>query len=277
MFSPNGSSSQIEHQLEVFIPPKPNRITKKFYGCGKRFITETIKHLFQNNNRYFGLAIIHGENAKICLFNEAGFDVIKQVNEQLATRHNKGGQSQRRHERNYDIIVNVYMDKVVDAIKESFLDETGVPIVKGIAVAGTGEKRFGVMKKLPKILRDLIFREMTIPSQKTTPDEILEQYTAEFIQIHTLTKEQSVWNDWKHHFALDDGLAVYGKKETTTLFADGSLKILIVHTSIFEQKGDKISEIANKVGCELVTISSISEAGSELLRNYGGVVGIKWF
>jgi len=276
MFSTN-SSSKIEHQLEVFVPPKPNRITKKFYGCGKTFITQPIRHLFQTNNRYFGLAIIHGETAKICLFNESGFDIVKNVNEHLATRHNKGGQSQRRHERNYDIIVNVYLDIVVDAIKESYLNDTGIPIVEGIVVVGTGEKRFGVVKKLPKILQDLVFKEMTVPSQKTTPEEILETHTKEFIEIHTLNKEECVWNEWKHHINIDDGLAVYGKKETTELFAKQSLKTLIVHKSIFEQKGEKISKIASEVGCEIIVISSLSNAGSELLNGYGGVVGVRWF
>lgn len=247
------------------------------YACGKKFVVDPIKHLFEHNERYFGLAIIHGETAKVCLFNEAGFTTVKQISEQLATRHNKGGQSQRRHERNYDIIVNVYLDIVADALKEAFLDDSGVPIVKGIVVAGTGEKRFGVVKKLPKNLQALVFKEMTVPSQKTTPEEILDEHTKEFIQIHTLANEKCVWNNWKQHLDIDDGLAVYGKKETNQLLIEGSLKSVIVHTSVLEHSRDKILEITTKVGCELITISAISDAGSELLNTYGGVVGLKWF
>ena len=269
--------SKPDHHLNVFIPAEPNRITKKFYGCGKSFVTQSIRHLFIPNNRYFGLIIIHGESAKVCLFNESGHDVVNEVNEHLANRHRKGGQSQRRHERNYDIIVNVYLDFVVNAIKEAFLDETGVPIVEGIVVAGTGDKRFGVVKKLPKILKDLIFKEMTVPSQRTTPEEVIDKHTAEFIRIHTLQFEESVWSEWMQHITLDDGLAIYGKKETTQLFAEGSLKSLIVHYKVFDRRREKILEIATKVGCEIHTISDISEAGNKLLNEFGGVVGVRWF
>lgn len=266
-----------DHHLSVFIPPKPNRITRKLYGCGKQFITQAIEHLFVLNQRYFGLAIIHGETAKVCLFNEGGNDILATVNEELASRHNKGGQSQNRHQRNHDIMVNVYNDKVSNAIKEVYLDDNGVPCVKGIVIAGTGEKRFGVVKKLPKILQSLIFHEMTVPSKSTTPSNILEQHTANFIQMHTQRQETEVFNGWLQHIILDDGLAVYGKKQVTKMFADGLLKSIIVHVSIFNKRQEKINSVAKKVGCTVNVLSSRGENGQKLLNDYGGVVGVLWY
>ena len=272
------TEGKYDHHLSVFIPPKPNRITKKVYACGKQFITEPIEHLFAPNQRYFGLAIVHGESAKICLFNESGHFIAKKVNEQLANRHRKGGQSQRRHERNYDIIVNVYLDFVVDAMKEVYLDDSnGVTCVEGIVIAGTGEKRFGVVKKLPKQLRQLVFHEMTVPSQKTTPAEILEQSTTKFIQMHTIQKEKEIWTEWIQHLTLDDGLAEYGKICVTRSFANGLLKSIIVHETVYTKKREQIDKIGKQFGCTVNVLSKRGEAGQQLLNDYGGVVGLLWY
>ena len=269
-------SGKIDHHLSVFIPPKPNKITKKVYGCGKHFITQSIEHLFVLNNTYYGLAIIHGESAKICLFNEGGHFIANEVNEELANRHRKGGQSQRRHERNYDIIVNVYLDFVVDAIKSVYLDN-GLPCVGGIIVAGTSTKRFDVIKKLPKTLQTLIFHEMTVSSQNITPLEILNANADKFIRMCELQIEQDIWDNWIQHITLDTGKAIYGKKEVTKSLANGSLKSIVINKQMFNKKREQIQKIAKKVGCVIHIISNISGPGRSLMHNYGGVVGIKWY
>ena len=164
-----------------------------------------------------------------------------------------------------------------DAIKDVYLDDAGVPCVEGIVIAGTGEKRFGVVKKLPKMLQTIVFHEMTVPSQHTTPSEVLEQYAAEFIQIHTLQKEEKVWTEWTKHIDLDDNLAVYGKKDVTKLLANGSLESIIVHSNIFNKKREKIESVARSVGCTVNVLSSRGEYGQKLLNHFGGVVGVLWY
>ena len=118
---------------------------------------------------------------------------------------------------------------------------------------------------------------MTVPSQSTTPEEVLDKHCKQLITNFDIQSETNVWDDWKQHITLDDGLAVYGKKEVTELFANGSLESLIIHFDIFDNKREKILTISKKVGCSINTISGISEAGNDLMNSYGGVVGVRWF
>lgn len=282
MFSTDSNDSHTStstHKLSVFIPEYPNRITKKLYVCGKQFNVDCIASLFTPKDKLFGLALIHGETAKICTFNECGsstLQIVKSINEELATRHNKGGQSQNRHQRNYDIIVNVYLNIVCDAIKNAYLDDTGVPIVEGIIIAGTSNKRKSVAKKLPKLLQSIVLSDITVKSKNITPEDIVDEHCKKIIYQHTIHTQTMMWNNWLKQLELNSDCVVYGKKEVATALKYGLLKSIIIHTNLYTAKKISIDKIANENRCGINVISSISESGNELLTKFGGVVGIKW-
>lgn len=247
--------------------------------CGKRFFTEPIEKLYPDEDEsLFGLCIIHGEQSLIYTFTRSDYNLIKRYDVQLPNRHNRGGQSQNRHQRNNDIIVNVYIDNVVQHIKEAFLGDYGVPIIEGIIFVGTGEKRFKVESKLPPILQKLVYRNDTITSTTTNIEEILEKYAKSFIEEITLRKEVDIFNEFLGYLeSQSDSIsdrAVYGIKEVTKSFKDAQLQKLIIVKS---KNSTKIKETSKSVGCEIKEISKNNIIGSRLLKEFGGVVGIRWF
>lgn len=240
----------------------------KVYICDKQFATSPISHLFETDLNLFGLSIIHGETAKICTFTSSGHNIIKEIKEELASYHNKGGQSQNRHMRNHDIMVNVYNDKVAEAMKNAYMIN-GVPNIKGIAIFGTGDKRFSVIGKLPKCLQSIVFFNSTVESQNVTPTMILDKHCQEFISTFTRKNEALVYSEFQKHIDKDTSRAIYGPTEIKNAIKNNSLSKLIVHNSLTEEyKTDNV---------ETFIVSEKYEVGHNLMQNYGGVVGISWY
>ncbi len=271
-----------DHHINVFIPRNPNKITQKVYLCGKRFITSTIEHLFipEHLQHRFGLLMLHGESAIISTFTKSGHSIIKKFNKELASRHNKGGQSQNRHQRNHDIMVNNFNTFVSEDIIEAYTDDNGCPIVEGIVIVGTGDKRFSIIKKLPNVLQSIIIHNSTVKSKLVTPEEYLQLHSSKLIDNFLIKQQNKIFQDFLTELNVSSGdttKAVYGIKEVNIQFNQGLLKSIIVHQSILDRKGPQIRKVAKKCGCKVHPINSNTEPGHQLLNNFGGVVGIKWY
>lgn len=260
-----------DHHLHVFVPPKKNRITKKYYVCGKEFVTTPIEHLFQVDLDTFGLTIIHGESAKICKFSRAHYDIVKSFQEDMATRHRKGGQSQNRHQRNNDIQIDVFNSFIAEDMTSIYLGDDGLPDIKALFIVGTGDKRNSVFKKLPKSLQNIVLCQTTIPSQTTTIEDILLLHRKDWIESYEFKRDDDIIDNFLHLLNTDDTKAIYGPKEVQKSLKTGLLQYLIIHKTAFMKNKNKIKKQAEKVGCTIQVINS------HRLDNWGNVVGISWY
>ena len=251
---------------------------EKIYFCGKHFITSPIEKLYPQDDLLFGLSIIHGEDTYIYTFTRVDYNLVSKYEVDMPNRHNRGGQSQNRHQRNNDIIVGVYINNTVNLMKKAYLNDSNVPIVKGILIVGTGEKRMKVQEKLPPILQKLVHSNETIPSKHTSIEEILESKAHTFIDNVLLEKEMDVFNEFlgyfESHIQEQFYKAVYGTKDVTKAFLGATLQKLII---IDTKNSEKIKLKSKEVGCEIYEISGKTIIGSRLLKDFGGVVGIKWY
>ena len=102
-----------KYETDIFTTIKPKSKCNKFiYKCSNKFVVDFIYDYlvcyngsvtFANGNSFF--IYTHGEN---------GFEQVKCKKVDLGTRHNKGGQSQHRHERNFDIVKDYYINLIAE-------------------------------------------------------------------------------------------------------------------------------------------------------------------
>lgn len=271
--SDNSNPKPYKHQLHVFEPPYP--IKEKVYFCGKHFLTDPIIKLYPVDDNIYGLSIIHGENSYVYTFTNINYTLISKLETTLPNKHERGGQSQNRHQRNHDIMVRVYIDKVVDLIKGAYIDEHNVPIVNGIIIVGTGEKRFKIQERLPDVLKSLVYKNETIPSQNVTIESILQTFSKDVITDITTQQETGVWNEFLQFLnSNDSNRAIYGTKEVTHSLITGQLKQILI---IQSKNNQTIKNHCSNVNCRIIEISNNSTVGNRLLHDFGGIVGITWF
>lgn len=102
---------EYENQIFKIIVPKM-KLNKFNYICSNKFMVDDIYDylkvydgaiIFANGDSFF--IYVHGPN---------GFEKVKYNKVELGNRHNKGGQSQHRHERNYDIVKDHYISCIAE-------------------------------------------------------------------------------------------------------------------------------------------------------------------
>ncbi len=101
------------YDTNIFCMIKPNSQCNKFsYKCMNKFIVDD---LYDHLKIYNGSIIfVSGDTYFIYKHGENGFEQFKYKSVDLGNRHRKGGQSQHRHERNFDIIKDFYVSTIVE-------------------------------------------------------------------------------------------------------------------------------------------------------------------
>jgi hypothetical protein len=100
--------------LEVIVPK--TKCNLFIYKCSNKFYTDHINNFI---NVITGtIVFVNRDKYLIYKHTEKGFTQIKRKRVDIGTRHNKGGQSQHRHERNYDIVKDYYIKEVIEEIEK---------------------------------------------------------------------------------------------------------------------------------------------------------------
>lgn len=101
------------YNTEIFEIIKPKSKCNKFsYKCLNKFLVDDVYEFLKVYNG--SITFVDGNTFYIYIYGSQGFELIKSKKVDIGTRHNKGGQSQHRHERNYDIIKDLYLNTVTE-------------------------------------------------------------------------------------------------------------------------------------------------------------------
>jgi len=145
--------------VSIFKILVPKMKCNKFnYKCLNKFIVDDV---FEYMKVYDGSIIFaNGDSFYIYVHGERGFEQIKYKKVDLGTRHNKGGQSQHRHERNFDIVKDYYIGTIAE---ETFRIKT-----ENNWIFGSLDIIAKVIEKNPKLQNGgfLVFDKYTIGDTK---------------------------------------------------------------------------------------------------------------
>jgi hypothetical protein len=98
---------------EIFKMIRPKmRLNKFSYKCLNKFIVDGVHEYLKV---YDGsIVFANGDTFYVYVHGNLGFEQVKYKKVDLGNRHNKGGQSQHRHERNFDIVKDYYISVIAE-------------------------------------------------------------------------------------------------------------------------------------------------------------------
>jgi len=139
---PNGLAMFVGHKsigadktdMVAFIIEPPMPVVTFLYRCDSEFYTEPLEGMLTEKEIY-GLFLIDRRECTVGMLRGSRVDLIRYMTSQVPGKHGRGGQSQRRFERNTEIAAHEWFVKCGERASEIFLAE---PALKGILIGGPG-------------------------------------------------------------------------------------------------------------------------------------------
>jgi peptide chain release factor subunit 1 len=139
---PNGLAMFVGHKsigadktdMVAFIIEPPMPVITFLYRCDSEFYTEPLEAMLTEKEIY-GLLLIDRRECTVGMLRGSRVELLRYMTSQVPGKHGRGGQSQRRFERNTEIAAHEWFVKCGERASEIFLAE---PSIKGILVGGPG-------------------------------------------------------------------------------------------------------------------------------------------
>jgi peptide chain release factor subunit 1 len=260
------SEESISKDCILLEPPMPIKECK--YLCDKYYHTEFIEDLYKNYDIY-GIIIIGGEEIK--LFTICGTE-IKNINRdkvRITKNHNKGGQSAPRFGRIRDNEIQQYIAKSTELATENFMTDD-IPVIKGLIIAGNADKKDKLYDVLHQKLKEI--SHVISISEKDDIQNVVDKCKYIFESNDNNLQEL---NEFFEYIDRDNSKAIYGNEFVINALNEYKLQKLLVHEH-YENKNE-MEIICKNVSCQYVEILNIDSKTDELLKGYGGIVGIAWY
>ncbi len=256
----------------VFSPPEP--VPVFFYRTDKWFHTEFLEDMIEAEEVY-GLVIVERDQATIGVLKGTRIQVLEELEGYVPGKHHKGGQSQRRFDRQIEQFVLGFYKEVADAMNKHFLPLIEKGVLKGIIVGGPGyakkdflETDFLDYRVRKKILPQLV--DVAYQGEAGLRELVLK--ASEVIKKNKYAELVKALEEFKYHLAKDDGLAVYGDKLVKQALEMGALKLLIIDEE--REDADALAEEAKKYGTQVYFINNTIPEYSWLRKTFNGLVGV---
>ena len=256
----------------MFSPPEP--VPVFYYRTDKWFHTEFLEEMLEAEEAY-GLVIIERDEATIGLLKGSRIQVLEEIEGYVPGKHHKGGQSQRRFDRQIEQFVRAFYKQVAEAMSKHFLPLIEKGILKAIIIGGPGYAKkdfldsdfldYRIRQKIVSKLFDVSYQGITgLRELVLRAEDVLAQQ--KYLELLKAIEE------FKLHLAKDDGLAVYGPKEVKNTLLMGALKFVIIDEE--HEEAEKISEEAKKYGTKVIYLSDSLPEAEWIKKTFGGIVGV---
>lgn len=213
-----------------------------FYHCDRHFKVQQLKDQLQDalsnmnsgNQKITGFVIMNGDGALCAKVTGSSKEIISKTHVDLMKNHKKGGQSQKRFERNAKINRNEYVKLVAEQVNKAFIGTSDTPHVAHLIIAGFAD--------LKNVLQDCKLLDYRIAKLPTTIVDVaygfeqgLEQaikLTAPTLQGMRFMKEAALLNKMMEDLAKNAKKVAYGVRETMTAASLGVIDTLLVYEDL---------------------------------------------
>jgi peptide chain release factor subunit 1 len=139
---PNGLAMFVGHKsigadktdMVAYVIEPPMSVITFLYRCDSEFYIEPLEEMLDEKEIY-GLFLIDRRECTIGMLRGSRIEKLRYMTSQVPGKHGRGGQSQRRFERNTEIAAHEWFVKCGQRASDIFLAE---PKMKGILVGGPG-------------------------------------------------------------------------------------------------------------------------------------------
>ncbi len=258
----------------VFSPPEP--VPVFFYRTDKYFHTEFLEDMLEHEET-FGLVIVERDQGTIGILKGSRIQVLEELEGYVPGKHHRGGQSQRRFDRQIEQFVRGFYKELADAMNKHFKPLIEKGVLKGIIVGGPGyakqdfleeAKEFLDYRVHQKIIRQLI--DVAYQGEAGLRELVIK--ASDIIEKNKYAELVKAIEEFKYHLAKDDGLAVYGDKMVKAALEMGALKFIIIDEE--RDEADYYIEEAQKYGTKVYILSDSLPEAEWIKKTFKGLVGV---
>ena len=231
MFSgaiPQGNSPGTEkNELYIIEPLQP--ISSFKYHCASEFFLEPLEKMLDEKERY-GLIVIDNKEFAIGTVTGNYINIIKTSSSGIASKHNAGGQSQRRFERLHEEHVSYFLKTSAESANKIFVPMVIDNSLDGIFVGGAGFTKLKFMKvdALDYRLKEKLLEPVDIGiGGEAGIRAILIKVQDEISNVRYI-KEKKLVQNFLFNLSKDTGLISYGEKEVRRLLNANAVKTLLL-------------------------------------------------
>lgn len=234
-------------------------IEEDSYKCGNEFYAVLLEEMQLKTLEPVGVIIVETAEATIGYIGSS-INVLKHLTSGIGGKHSKGGQSQRRFEREREMEITAFFSRIAIAANGFFL--LSHPITS-LLIAGPGmtKKRFLETKYLDYRLKEKILDVFDIQYQEESGLKEVLHLALPLLEKNAYAKEVKI---------VEDLFEILGKSFESIVYGPDEIKNQI-HLI---KKIVKIEEIKEEYPKETVILRFQGEHYDKI-KSLGGIVGIK--
>ena len=213
--------------VEEIVPPQP--IPSYLCKADNHFELEPLRQILRDE-RVVGYIALDAKNASFGLLTGEHFELLDSISSGVPGKTGKGGQSQRRYERERDMSLGFYFHRIAEHAAKAFLENHNITL---LIVGGPGQTKNEFLKGeyLNYMLKDSLFS--VFDTQSANPEGAREMFekSSDSLQNVCLPVERKVMQRLMVELNKGDGLAITGLDPVLEGLKTGTVEVALVTDS----------------------------------------------
>ncbi|MGM5485090.1 MAG: peptide chain release factor aRF-1 [Nanobdellota archaeon] len=274
IFSGNVAQREGQSDLQVWSIEPPMPLKTRIYRCDKDFVLEPLLDMIEDKEVY-GLVVMDRRDADIAYLKGKSIVHLASASSNVPGKTRAGGQSAQRFERLREGAAKEFFNKIGEMVKDQFLENKDL---KGIIVGGPGPTKHDFIDGnyiTNELKKKIITRKDLSYTGKFGLQELVDNCEDVLAQEEVM-KEKEILGKFFNLLARDPGFVEYGKDHVNDALSIGAVDKLLVSEELDDNYTEQLEKDAEKVGSELIIISTETREGIQL-KEIGGIGAILRF
>jgi len=213
--------------VEELVPPEP--ITAYLYEVDDHFRLEPLREMLRDQ-RVVGLVAMDAKEASFGILNGERLELIEDITSGIPGKSGKGGESQRRYERERDMDLAYYFHRVAEHATKAFLENQKVNV---LIVGGPGPTKEDFLKSdyLHYELKNML---LTIVDTQSAGREGVKEVlgkSSEALKNMCAPEQKRTVQRLLADIGKQDGLAITGLDSVLNALKNGEVEVVLVTDS----------------------------------------------
>jgi len=262
----------------IFEPPK--KLNSFYYRCEKKFELDLIIDMYEDGSK-FGVVLVSGDELQIYLITinlnkeNRNYEtkLLKTRKFELPNDHGHGGQSQKRFERNTEIMRKYYVKELSNDIVNAYCyDNHSKSLISKLILAGNGQMKYDISQSdvFKQHLSKYLFKIVNVNEfESNTAKNIL----IDIIQEIEHTDLSSINMEIDELVRTNSDLLIFGENECLSNLFEHKIKKIYINIDCIDNKlKDKLLEFKKQKKNISIILTK-----ADRLKTYGNWLGVKWF
>ncbi len=213
--------------VEEIVPPEP--VASYLYEVNDHFLLEPLRQMLRDQ-RIVGVVAMDSKEASFGIFEGERLEIIENITSGIPGKTSKGGQSQRRYERERDMELANFFHRVSEHATKAFLENHKVTT---LLVGGPGPTKENFLKAdyLHYELRNMLLSTVdTQSADRGAVREILDKSSTALSNM-CLPEEKKTMQRLLEELGKQNGLAVAGLDAVLEGLKDGEVEVAVATDS----------------------------------------------